>query len=145
MRRRDEPDLVGQALFHHFAMAHDHDPVGHGADDAEVVADQNHRDPAVALQTLERIEHQRLDGNVEAGGGLVQQQQRRFERNGERRNGRRRRAVLANRIDQQVVVPMPIARRRGKSSWYSPIACVIPATWCTVPRSRTTHCPGSCG
>ena len=63
------------ALLDDLALAHDVDPVGHAAHDAEVVGDEQHGHAELALQRLQQLEDLRLDGDVERGGRLVGDQQ----------------------------------------------------------------------
>ena len=53
------------------ALEHHGDTVGHLADDAEVMGDEEHGHAEPALQLLEEREDLRLDGDVESGGRLV--------------------------------------------------------------------------
>ena len=51
------------------------DPVGEQVDDGEVVADEQRREPELALQLVEQLQHPRLHRDVERGGRLVGDQQ----------------------------------------------------------------------
>ena len=64
-------DLVDRAVLDGAAAVHDHDPVGHLGDDAEVVRD--HDDPGVvdALHLADDVHDLRLDGDVERRRRLV--------------------------------------------------------------------------
>ena len=55
----------------------DADPRAHLRDDAEVVADEEHRGLELGLQGGDEVEHLRLDRRVEAGRGLVEDEERR--------------------------------------------------------------------
>ena len=55
------------------------DTVGHLADHAEVVSDEHHRHPVLALQSVEQLEHLGLHGHVEGGRRLVGDQQLRAQ------------------------------------------------------------------
>ncbi len=68
-------DCGGWAGFEDLALAHDGNPVGHLADDGEVVAGEDHGESGFALEGLEQIEHLGLDGYVEGGGGFVGDEQ----------------------------------------------------------------------
>ena len=74
--------LIGQALLHHTAIAHDHHTVSQGTDDAQVVRDKNHSNGAQALDALERIEHSGLDRNIQPGGGFIEKEQFRLQGDG---------------------------------------------------------------
>ena len=73
------------ALLDDLALAHDVDPVGHAAHDAEVVGDEQHGHAELALQRLQQLEDLGLDSDVEGGGRLVGDQQVRLvgERHGD--------------------------------------------------------------
>jgi hypothetical protein len=60
------------------------DAVGNGADGAEVVADEDDRQPEVRLKTLDEFDEPLLAGRVDAGRRLVQEQQLRAGREGAR-------------------------------------------------------------
>ena len=64
-----------RALLDDLAVAHDADMVGHLADDAEVVGDQQQRHAEAALQILQQFQDLGLDRHVEGGGRLVRDQQ----------------------------------------------------------------------
>ncbi len=75
--RRGE-DLRHAALLAHLAVAHDDDVVGDLADDAEVVADEQHAHPALLLEPGEQLEDLALDRDVERGRRLVGDQELRL-------------------------------------------------------------------
>ncbi len=68
-------DRFGVALLDDLAVGHHADPVGHAADDAEVVGDEQHRHAEALLQVLQQLEDLRLDGDVERRRRLVGDQQ----------------------------------------------------------------------
>ncbi len=78
-------DVLHLALLDDAALGHDADPVGHLADDAEVVGDPQHGHAEARLQVLQQLQHLGLDGDVERGGGLVRDEQLRLigERHGD--------------------------------------------------------------
>ena len=45
--------------------------LGDVADDGEVVGDEEHREPELALELADQVEHRALDGDVERRGDLV--------------------------------------------------------------------------
>ncbi len=53
---------VGRAAFDETAVLHHHDPVGHGADDGEVVADEEVGEAELVLQTAEELDDLLLHG-----------------------------------------------------------------------------------
>jgi hypothetical protein len=67
--------LAHPADFHDFAGVHHCEPVAGIGHDAEVVRDQQHRHRQPLAQVHDEIEHLRLDGDIERGGGLVRDQQ----------------------------------------------------------------------
>ena len=72
--RRGEHRL-GRARLDDLALVHDADPVGHLADDAEIVGDQQQRHAEAALQALQQLQDLGLDGDVERRGRLVGDQE----------------------------------------------------------------------
>ena len=78
-------DILGGAGLDDLALGHDADPVGHLADDAEVVGDQQHRHAEALLQVLQQLQDLGLDGDVEGRGRLVGDQEVRLvgERHGD--------------------------------------------------------------
>ena len=68
-------DLVHPARLHDLALGHHPHAVGHAADDAEVVSDEEERHAEPLLERLQQAQDLRLDGDVERGGGLVRDQQ----------------------------------------------------------------------
>ena len=69
-------DVLDRRLLHHLARVHHHDALGHLGDDAEVVADEQDRDPGVGLHLADELEDVRLHGDVERGRGFVGDQER---------------------------------------------------------------------
>ncbi len=65
-------DAVGGAGFDHVALLHHHDLVRHGADDAQVVADEDIGEAPFALEVAQEVDDLDLDGHVEGGGGFVE-------------------------------------------------------------------------
>ncbi|MDT4885592.1 hypothetical protein FQZ97_1218410 [compost metagenome] len=63
--------LVGLALLHHLAVAHDIDTVGKAPDNAEVMSDEDDRHAELALQFGKQHQDLRLDGDVKRGSRLV--------------------------------------------------------------------------
>ena len=74
---------VGACLDDLTGVHHDH-VVGAAGDDAEVVGDEDHRHEALALLVFEQVEHLRLHGDVERGGGLVGEEELRAARERDR-------------------------------------------------------------
>ena len=68
-------DVLGSAFLDDLAALHDVDALGHLADDAEVVGDEQHGHAHLALQLLQQLEDLRLDGHVERRRRLVGDQQ----------------------------------------------------------------------
>ena len=58
-----------------FAVAHDQHVVAHLLDDGQVVGDEQIRQPHVALQLREQIEHMRLHRNIQRRSRFVEDQQ----------------------------------------------------------------------
>ena len=67
------------------ALGHDIHALGHAPDDAEIVGDQKHGHVQLALETGEKLENLRLDGDIEGRRRLVGDQQVRLvgERHGD--------------------------------------------------------------
>ena len=61
------------------AEVHDGDPVRDVADDAEIVGDEDVREPELVLEVVEEVDDLRLDRHVERGDGLVCDDQLRVE------------------------------------------------------------------
>ncbi|MCZ7676037.1 MAG: hypothetical protein M5U35_09435 [Roseovarius sp.] len=70
MARRVD-DGARRALLDAFAGIHDHDPLGHLGDDAEIVGDQDQRHLVFAAELEDERHDLGLDGDVERGRGLV--------------------------------------------------------------------------
>jgi hypothetical protein len=68
-------DGVHVRLLHDPAEVHHRDLVGYFGDHPEVVGDEDDRHVELALQVLDQLQHLRLHGHVERGGGLVGDQQ----------------------------------------------------------------------
>ena len=79
MEWRADDDLAG-AVLDDAAGVHDGNLVGLLGDDAEVVAHEQQRHAALALQLGEQLEDLRLDGDVERGRRLVGDEHLRVER-----------------------------------------------------------------
>ena len=67
------------AAFHHLAVFQHQHLVRHGADDVDVVGDEQVGQAALFLQALQQGQHLLLDGDVEGAGGFVQHQQFGFD------------------------------------------------------------------
>ena len=63
--------LLRGAGFDHATEVHHHHPVGNMPDHAQVVADEQVREPEILAQPDEEVQDLRLDGNVEGGDRLV--------------------------------------------------------------------------
>jgi hypothetical protein len=72
--RGSPQDLLRAALLHDPAVLHHDDAVADGRDHAEVVRDEDHRQPFVPPQGSEQVEDPGLDRHVEGRGGLVRDQ-----------------------------------------------------------------------
>ena len=72
-------DCGGRRLLDDAALVHHHHAVGQRAHDAEVVADEQHRQPHLVLQVLQQPDDLRLHRDVERRGRLVRHQHRRLE------------------------------------------------------------------
>ncbi len=68
-------DLLGRATLDDLAVLHHADPVGEAPHDAEVVGDEEHAHPLLALQLGQKLEDLRLDRDVERGRRFVGDQQ----------------------------------------------------------------------
>ena len=67
-------DVLDRALLDDLAALHHADPVGDAAHDAQVVADEQHRQPFVALEFGQKVQDLRLDRHVERRRRLVRDQ-----------------------------------------------------------------------
>ena len=74
MRHRRE-HRAGRARLHHPPRIHHHHPRGRGTHHAEIVGDQQQREPLLRREFAEQVEHLRLHRDVERGGRLVGDQQ----------------------------------------------------------------------
>jgi ABC-type dipeptide/oligopeptide/nickel transport system ATPase component len=74
--------LLRRAGLHHLAVAHDDDPVAHGADHPQIVADEEIGEAVLLLQVAQQIDDLRLHRHVEGRGRLVQHDQLRFQDQG---------------------------------------------------------------
>ena len=73
LRRLKDP--LGRPGLDDLARLHHGDALRHAAHDAEVVRDEEHREPLVPLQLGQKLEDLRLDGDIECGGRLVGHQE----------------------------------------------------------------------
>ena len=64
-------ELVGARVLDDLAQIHDRDPVGHVANDAEVVGDEEIGQAELVLNVLEQVDDLGLHGNVERRNGFV--------------------------------------------------------------------------
>ena len=78
--RRPLVHVVAAADLHDLAEVHHGDPVGHVADDGQIVSDEDVREPELPLQRLEQVDHLRSDRDVERGDRLVEDEQLRVQR-----------------------------------------------------------------
>ena len=69
-----EDTLDRPALAHH-AVAHHHDVVGELADEAKIVADEEHAHAVALAQASDEFEHLSLDGHIERGRRLIGDEQ----------------------------------------------------------------------
>ena len=67
---------LDRRLFDDASGVHHGDAVGHLGDDAEVVGDEEEREPEALLQIAQQVENLRLDRDVERGRRLVGDEQR---------------------------------------------------------------------
>ena len=68
-------DAGHRALLADHAVAHHHHMIGDLADDAEIVADEQHAHPVLLLEAAEQLEDLALDRDVESGRRLVGDQE----------------------------------------------------------------------
>ncbi|SPU65668.1 Uncharacterised protein [Brucella neotomae] len=73
MFRRGE-ELFRHTGFDHFTGAHDIDPVGEAAHDAQIMRDENHRHSEPLLQICQKVQNLRLNGDVQRCGRLIRDQ-----------------------------------------------------------------------
>lgn len=66
-------DLVCAAVFDEFSVLHDGDVVADGADDGEIVADEDVGQSVFGLESAQQFDDFDLDGAVEGGGGFVEE------------------------------------------------------------------------
>jgi hypothetical protein len=83
MLRRSE-ELPRARGLHHAASVHDQHPIGRLPDDAEVVRDDDQREPEAEPQVLEQIQDLGTYGDVERADRFVRQQDARVRRQGAR-------------------------------------------------------------
>ncbi len=102
MGRRGE-HIGDPPLFDDFAAVHYAHPLGHFADDAEIMGDQQQRHAHARLQVLQEVQNLRLDGHVEGGRGFVGNQQVRLV--GERHGDHHPLLLAAGERVRQVVQP----------------------------------------
>ena len=115
---------VGGGALDDAAAEHDDHLVGERAHDAEIVADEEDREPHVGLEVLEQVDDLRLDRDVERRGRLVGDQHRDAE---DQRAGDRDALALAAgelvrvaagvaRIEPDALEPLPrvVAPLRGR-------------------------------
>src|SRR5262249_42768364 len=69
--RRVGEDLGGRAAFHDPSAVHDHDVVGQGPGDGQVVGDEDVADVQLVAQFAEEVDHLCLDGDVQGGDRFV--------------------------------------------------------------------------
>ena len=72
--------LGGRRRLHDPAEVHHRNPVAHMPHDRHVVRDEQHRQPQLAAQLVQQVQHRRLHRHVERGHGLVGDQHVRLER-----------------------------------------------------------------
>ncbi len=108
---REREQRVDRRLLHDLARVHHDDAVADLRDDAEVMRDEQHGHPEVALQLAEQLEDLGLDRDVERGGGLVGDQQLRLVR--QRHRDHRPLAHATRERVRVVAAPAP-------SRWGSP-------------------------
>ena len=120
--RRVVQDGGGGAGLDDLAGVHDRDVVADVGDHAQVVADDDHREPGVADQRPQQAEDLRLHGDVEGGGRLVGDQQLRLagERQGDadplrHAAGQLVRVALQHPLRRRRCRPARAARRRSSS------------------------------
>ena len=68
-------DFGGRSRLHHRAGPHHAHPVGHLADDAEIVGDEQDGHAEPGLQLLEQFQNLCLNSDIESGGRFVGDQQ----------------------------------------------------------------------
>ena len=143
------------------ARVEDRDVVGDRREDAEVVRDQDHREPVLPPQAVEQAQDPRLDGHVERRGRFVGDQQLRpaGERDRDRdplphaaaRTGAGTRAARApdrgcapRRAARRPALALP-ARRRPRGSRTCSVSCLpiesigcsdVSGSWKTIASSR---------
>ena len=106
------------------AVAHHHHAVGDLADDAEVVADEQHAHAVLGLQPREQLHDLALDGDVERGGRLVGDQQLRLAG---QRHGDHHALLLAARELVRIGAPGAAAARAGRPRRAAPRRAPAPA------------------
>jgi hypothetical protein len=75
-------DLLGRAELDDLPQVHDRDPVGDVTNDAEVVRDEDIREPELVLDVFEQVDDLCLDRDVEGRDRLVGDDQLRLQRQG---------------------------------------------------------------
>jgi len=68
-------DSLNRALFDNRAEIHEGDIIAHITDDAEVVGDEQVGEMKGALEVDEEVEHLRLYGDIQSGGGFVEDEE----------------------------------------------------------------------
>ncbi len=69
-------DLVDARMFHHTAQVHDGDLIGDLRHHTQVMGDEQHRHPGLALQLGEQVQDASLNGHIQSRGRFVGDQQR---------------------------------------------------------------------
>src|SRR3989440_11456112 len=75
-------DPLGRPLLDHAAVTHDEDLVADGADDLQVVTDEEVGQLVARLQLAQEVDDLRLHRHVERGGRLVEDEEARLEEHG---------------------------------------------------------------
>ena len=63
--------LLKRTRLHHLTRLHDHDMVRHGADDRDIMGDEQIAQTPLALELLQELQHLKLGGGVQGTGGFV--------------------------------------------------------------------------
>ena len=72
-------ELPGRRLLHHLAEIHHADAVGDEADGAEIVRDEEERNPLLAADVGQKLQYLHLDVHVDGRGRLVADNELRFQ------------------------------------------------------------------
>ena len=137
---RGAEHLRGRALLDHAAEVHHRNPVAERPGEADVVGDEDQREPALLAQAVEQAQHLSADRHVEGADRLVAHESFRCER-----HRRRDRDALPLAAGELVGVAIPEALDRCQATLLHGLggpADAVGAAADPVHRERLTHLVG---